>query len=74
MFGLIKRVRWNKLDRIKQIPNNFSYMWNLKKLHKQNRFIDTENKLGGHQRGGRRAGGVRQNRWRELRGTNLWNK
>ena len=44
-------AKWNKLDRKKQIPYDFTYMWNLKNKtneqtkQKRNRLIDTENKL-----------------------------
>ena len=41
-------AQWNKSDRERQIPHDFTYMWNLKnKTRKQTkpRLIDTENKL-----------------------------
>ena len=41
-------AKWNKSDRKRQIPYDFTYMWNLKyKINKWdgNRLIDTENKL-----------------------------
>ena len=41
-------AKWNKSDRERQIPYDFTYAWNLKnKINKQNRnrLIDAENKL-----------------------------
>ena len=41
--------KWNMSDRERQIPYDFTYMWNLKnrtnEQTKQNRLIDKENKL-----------------------------
>ena len=68
-------AKWNKSDWEKQIPYDFTYMWNLKKTKqtKQNRNrLRYRKQTGGHQRGGR--WGVGQSKWRELRSTNLWNK
>ena len=41
-------AKWNKLDRGRQIPYYFTYVWNLKnKIYKQNRnrLIDKQNRL-----------------------------
>ena len=49
-------AKWNKSDRERQIQYDFTYMGNLKKQDKwtniRNRVIDTENKIGGCQKGG----------------------
>ena len=39
-------AEWNKSDRERQMPYNFTYMWNLKnKTKKQSKLIDTGNIL-----------------------------
>ena len=44
-------AKWNKSDRERQMPYDFTYMWNLKKWYKwtylqnRNRLTDIENKL-----------------------------
>ena len=37
-------AKWNKSDKEKQIPDDLTYMWNLKTKKKQTRLVDTENK------------------------------
>ena len=38
-------ARWNKSDRERQIPYDFTYMWNLKNTTNKTKLIDTENRM-----------------------------
>ena len=63
-------ANWNKSDSRRQIPDDFTSMWNLKmKLKQQNQIHKCKEQTGGFPRGG--EWGDEQNWWRGLRGTNL---
>ena len=65
----MKKVGQNKAN-----TKQFQLYVKSKKTTQTKQIYRYRKQTGGHQKGGRRAGGVGQNRWRELRGTNLWNK
>ena len=66
-------TKWNKSERERQIPNDFTYMWNLQnKMKKQTKLKQTQRyreQASGCQTGGGEGGGW--NGWRGFRGINF---